>query len=358
MKRLHVSRGMWRVGIAVVGLGALFACASLVKREDRIKFSHKLHVVENELACADCHQAVMESEQVTPALRYREAQCLDCHDKAEGECGTCHTDPANPGTWAPRPASQGVVFSHALHLEVSEGKCTPCHAGVEQRTAPSQAARPMDHDTCMSCHRNDFKDIGCKTCHADLVENPSRPTKLFSHDADFMARHGNLAKTDEDVCAHCHRQEFCSDCHSKLEDFPIAVRLAERVDRQLVHRGDYLTRHPIDARTDPASCLKCHATRQCQACHDEARIAQGAARGDRASPHPAGWAMNVRSPDFHGDAARRDIVSCASCHDRGAASNCITCHKVGGTAGRSPHPGGWNPTAGRDTKMCKMCHGG
>ena len=138
----------------------------------------------------------MESEQVTPALRYREAQCLDCHDKAEGECGTCHTDPANPGTWAPRPASQGVVFSHALHLEASEGKCTPCHAGVEQRTAPSQAARPMDHDTCMSCHRNDFKDIGCKTCHADLVENPSRPTKLFSHDADFMARHGNLAKTE------------------------------------------------------------------------------------------------------------------------------------------------------------------
>jgi hypothetical protein len=68
--------------------------------------------------------------------------------------------------------------------------------------------------------------------------------------------------------------------------------------------------------------------------------------------------MDARSAEFHGDAARRDIVSCASCHDQGANSNCITCHKVGGTAGRSPHPRGWNPTTSKDTKMCKMCHGG
>ncbi|HQL56220.1 MAG: cytochrome c3 family protein [Myxococcota bacterium] len=356
MKRMHNSILM--VAVAVIGLVALAGCGNLVKRQDKIKFSHKLHVVDNEIGCDDCHQEVIDSDKVTPEMRFTEAKCLDCHEKEEGGCGMCHTNPDKPETWTGRPPSQGVAFSHAKHAEPTDGQCKTCHAGVEQRTAPSQAARPLNHDTCMSCHRAEFRDISCKACHNDIVENPSRPTALFSHDAEFMGRHGSLAKTDEDVCAHCHRQDFCAECHG-FQGMAPDIRFSERVDRQLVHRGDYLTRHPIEARTDPASCQKCHSTRQCQACHEQARIAQTAAPiGDRASPHPAGWAMDARSAEFHGDAARRDIVSCASCHDQGANSNCITCHKVGGTAGRSPHPRGWNPTTSKDTKMCKMCHGG
>jgi hypothetical protein len=58
-------------------------------------------------------------------------------------------------------------------------------------------------------------------------------------------------------------------------------------------------------------------------------------------------------------AARRDISSCAACHDQGPSSNCITCHRVGGTGG-NPHPIGWmqhhdQQEIHRNT-MCLYCH--
>jgi len=76
-----------------------------------------------------------------------------------------------------------------------------------------------------------------------------------------------------------------------------------------------------------------------------------------ARPHPADW-MNPVSPNNHGLAARRNIVSCAGCHDRGVSSNCVLCHRVGG-AGGNPHPGG--RPRGRESeknsnKMCRICH--
>jgi hypothetical protein len=57
----------------------------------------------------------------------------------------------------------------------------------------------------------------------------------------------------------------------------------------------------------------------------------------------------------HGRAARRDILTCAACHDQGPASNCIHCHAVGGPGG-NPHPDGWS--SGRDVQdgMCAFCH--
>jgi hypothetical protein len=130
------------------------------------------------------------------------------------------------------------------------------------------------------------------------------------------------------------------------------------VDRELVHRGDFLTRHPIEAKTDPNKCLKCHSISQCQSCHEDRRVSAGVK--DKAGalvspdPHPKGWGTQVSSPDFHGRAARRDVVACASCHDQGRASICVTCHKVGGFGG-NPHPKGWSAWKS-DGAMCRYCH--
>jgi hypothetical protein len=36
------------------------------------------------------------------------------------------------------------------------------------------------------------------------------------------------------------------------------------------HRGEYLTRHQIDGRVDPGSCIQCHGNRNdgsCGVCH-------------------------------------------------------------------------------------------
>jgi hypothetical protein len=59
----------------------------------------------------------------------------------------------------------------------------------------------------------------------------------------------------------------------------------------------------------------------------------------------------------HGRAARRDIASCAACHDQGAASNCVRCHKVGAFGG-SPHPPGWRSSQPTTAESCAICHRG
>jgi hypothetical protein len=356
MTRLRCNRTLWKAALVVLGLGTIAACATLVKREDKIRFSHKAHVRDNGMDCADCHGDVIASDKVLPSMKMKEAGCLNCHEKSDDNCGDCHMEPVRPGTWTERLPTQGIKFSHRIHMAEENVTCDSCHAGVGDRTAPAPAARPMSHDTCMGCHKKDFRDIDCKACHVDIVENPARPSSVFSHDADFMARHGALSRGESDVCAHCHRPDSCADCHSRMQALTPSVRMGERVDRQLVHRGDFLTRHAIEARTDGNRCLSCHTTSQCSSCHDQRQIASKGPLGSRPSPHPAGWAMNRTSPHFHGDEARRDIVSCASCHDQGAASNCVTCHRVGGTAGSSPHPPGWKPTVGQDTRMCRSCH--
>lgn len=347
-----IQRGI--VGVSI-GLVLLVACASLVRREDRIKFSHKEHVGAQELACEDCHAAVMESDRIDKSLLPAEAACMECHEKEDDGCGMCHEDAKKPKTWQ-YDRVESVVFSHKTHLEVTEGSCDPCHKGVADKSAPHEMARPMSHDVCGECHRDDFKDIGCQKCHEDLHENPSRPVSLFNHDASFMERHGTLAKGDQDVCAHCHKPDDCSDCHNRLHIQLPDLRLSEQVGKELVHRGDYLTRHSFDARTDPTSCYRCHTQNQCSTCHEKMNVGQSAAGWDRPSPHPDGWSMDTSSSNFHGDVARRDILSCAACHDKGASSNCVTCHKVGGIAKTSPHGSNWVTTMDRSDAMCQSCH--
>jgi hypothetical protein len=74
------------------------------------------------------------------------------------------------------------------------------------------------------------------------------------------------------------------------------------------------------------------------------------------SPHPPGWVgTNTQASSFHGRAARRDILACASCHEQGPATNCIRCHKVGAYGG-NPHPNGWRSARSVDEEMCRYCH--
>jgi hypothetical protein len=132
-------------------------------------------------------------------------------------------------------------------------------------------------------------------------------------------------------------------------------RFPDAIDRSFVHRGDFVTRHPIEARSTPTRCLSCHTTSSCDSCHVERGVS--AARTGATSPHPPGWiGPDTLSNDFHGRSARREITTCAACHDHGPATNCIRCHKVGGYGGK-PHPEGWNSSRSSSEAMCRYCHG-
>lgn len=331
-------RWRWIVGAWAIGLA--FACVSQVRRQNHAKF-HQEHA--GQVECAHCHEDTLRSERLGVAKGPHEERCLDCHEKTEKRCESCHKAKDGAQTCDFRPRTSGIEFSHAKHLEVVEGRCQECHSEGSASSA-KEIRPPRMLEVCMSCHRRDFREIRCKACHSDLVENPVRPVRLFSHDADFRKRHAELAKGDERVCAHCHRPDFCSDCHTRLDVLVPEIKLSERVDRDLPHRHDFLTRHAIEARADPSRCWTCHEIRQCNECH-QARKAGG---------HPPGW-MDRSSGSFHGREARRDIVACASCHDRGWESNCVRCHRVGG-AGGNPHPPGFGSRLGKGSPVCRACH--
>ena len=131
-----------------------------------------------------------------------------------------------------------------------------------------------------------------------------------------------------------------------------AVVLAERTDRSLIHRPDFLSREAVEARDDEASCLKGHGSNSCQTCHAQQKVGGANASFD---PHPPGFGQGAA----HGAAARRDIVSCAACHDQGSTSNCVSCHRVGGIAG-NPHPPSWTVRHSKEeigrNAMCQVCH--
>jgi hypothetical protein len=186
---------------------------------------------------------------------------------------------------------------------------------------------------------------------------PLRPQTQLTHDGDFLKRHAASAKSAGQSCNACHEQNFCLDCHAKTVGPTVDVKFADRPDRRFIHRNDFLGRHAVEAKGDPASCQSCHAPSSCDKCHTLEHVAAGTLGAK--SPHPPNWAMPGSGGAFHGDEARRNINSCAACHDQGDQSNCVGCHKVGGIGG-DPHP----PTfakkhnildAQRDGR-CTACH--
>jgi len=103
----------------------------------------------------------------------------------------------------------------------------------------------------------------CTECHSDSLG-------ALNHQAvDFYAKHGFYANSKA-TCASCHQESFCSDCHAHKEEIKPSDKFKEAVERNLPHRGDYLSQHKIDGKINPASCVKCHGRQNnegCKRCH-------------------------------------------------------------------------------------------
>jgi hypothetical protein len=284
------------------------------------------------------------------------AKCLECHKEKnvpEG-CAFCHTDVKSASHWPKRDIR--LHFDHSKHVELVKEDCTKCHSALSEpgRPAPLSAG----HAACLSCHNHaeQYANASCATCHVDLASYPLVPLTEVSHDGDFLRRHGLIAKSTGASCATCHDQNFCLDCHARTTMVKVETIMADRPDRAFIHRNDFLGRHSVDARADPVSCQRCHSPSTCETCHQLEHVAGGSPNAR--NPHPPGWVL-PGSGAFHGDAARRDILSCASCHDQGDQSNCVQCHKVGGIGG-DPHPGDFSAHhslgEARGDGRCFACH--
>ncbi len=308
-------------------------------------FPHSVHV-DAGLECTACHQGITQATRIGPdvvvALPSGDAaeSCLACHEKV-------------PDAPPARPANPTITFSHATHLPMVQDDCKRCHTqlvepGMERAPVPAMS-------TCTSCHNHaeDYAQARCQPCHVDLKRYPLKPISDFKHEANFLRAHGQMAKSDAATCAACHEQTSCAECHAAATR-PVKpdVQWPEKVGASFIHRGDFVSRHRIEARADPASCRKCHGSASCNACHLERGISPSGVADPHTNPHPAGWNAGL----VHGPAARQDIASCAACHDQGARSTCVSCHRS-----VDPHPPGWARSHNKTSdvaknSMCRTCH--
>ena len=112
--------------------------------------------------------------------------------------------------------------------------------------------------------------VQCTECHEDQDRGSLKPYGAFTHSPVFVRKHALYAAQDDRLCNACHAQAFCSDCHAHESEVKPSIKYGNRPDRELMHRGDYFSRHMIDGKVDPASCYKCHGrtnNKQCTQCH-------------------------------------------------------------------------------------------
>ena len=342
---------------AILGLSIALVAGACARQQvaprDEIKFSHGDHL-GGEFSCLGCHPAAVEDAGPEAPLVPLERTCRECHTApAEQRCSFCHTAPGDPKTYARR--GRTVRFDHRMHDEPMEGDCVKCHSSRSDTSSLANFEVHLpDMDTCTAeCHSAEMRQLRCTPCHIDLHQYEIEEVVSFRHPPSFLREHAVPARTDQGLCTSCHEPSFCEDCHMEATP-PIPLELIEATNpiRHFVHRGDFRSRHPLEARMDPGTCGRCHGVSYCDDCHRESGVGGSAAPG---SPHPPGW-LDPASPRGHAAEARRDIVACASCHESDAETTCVPCHRVGGVA-QNPHPPGF--ASGLDPErhgVCRVCH--
>lgn len=272
-----------------------------------LKFSHKLHVVDNEMECAACHEAAESSQTGADNLLPTMETCANCHDVEDDQaCQLCHSDMDNPRS-VPRVETYNELFSHEKHLTAGF-ECNSCHLGVKNKVVVEPYLLP-NMTECMSCHTNKNASNECYGCH-----KPSDRLKPLTHGTNFLHQHGDLARTslevlpDTKTCNLCHSKNYCQECHE-----------GDNLDR-LSHPLNYAFTHSLDARGKERDCGVCHTERSfCNECHRENLIMP--------HNHTIGWTNRIPGDGGrHRLEAETDLENCMSCHEANAEQICLTCH--------------------------------
>ncbi len=279
---------------------------SIPAGDSDIIFSHRYHLEEEDLACADCHEGAEASLAGTDNLLPSMDTCGTCHDvEAEDNCVQCHKNAEDPAGY-PLITDYSQKFAHAKHLE--EGaECATCHAGVEKKEVYDGRSLLPTMVGCVDCHDDEGAEGECMTCHMPDEELlPSSHVVGFARAHSDLARRNALSSTGEMTCATCHGDEFCQDCHE-----------GENLDR-LTHPLNYEFTHALDAQSGAVACSSCHTDATfCADCHRENQLLP--------HTHTAGWAIPLTGGRHRFEAAA-DLASCIACHEDNAEQFCQPCH--------------------------------
>lgn len=274
------------------------------KEEDKyqLRFSHYLHVTENEMACDECH-----GEPGQPSFNaITHDTCLDCHDEPDAEeisvdtCGICHQEkqlavfslPEVEEDSADESAEEEATSRNVfVHTGALADQCTDCHGSLMNEELETV---PMLQRSDILSIREDAHGSGqdCLNCHVDMARNQ----EPANHDVAWMKRHGPLGMQDEASCSVCHAEESCRQCHSVMQP----------VNHNNIWR---MRTHGVVAAWDRASCIVCHQEDSCDSCHAE----------NRPRSHNARWGAAGYKP-----------THCIGCHNTSTPGDgCVTCHEGG-----------------------------
>ena len=320
---------------------------------------HRVHVVNEKLACAECHDLTKPE--------------IDIPDSEP--CARCHQSRA-----------------HIEHGGVDGGlsRCTSCHAfTIDADLEPADRARAENPKDCLRCHQQAQNDVSavhihassdCLACHRPHEKPQVVPSSCDQCHAEIETQHAANGKKPSQVCTTCHTNQHavasaargsCKRCHAEQKPIIPATALFEdghtectgchrphRYDKEQAvrcsecHEGTrVLGQGRIAAHNDCTSCHNPHAVQRrisdaCVKCHqdthtDHPRIRTGAVCSSCHDAHPA-----TREA-----AAARE---CSSCHHGaendhafhgGKSTTCTSCH--------TPHA---FKVEGKSSALCRNCH--
>lgn len=218
---------LWDIGVYAESSSGQYALAEpcrdrTYKPEQPIKFSHKIHAGDNEIACQYCHSTVEKSKHAgIPTVN----TCMNCHKGISSGANTGETEiakiyaaagfnpktmnyesPQNPIKWIKvHNLPDHVSFSHVHHVVVAKQDCSNCHGDVKKMSVVEQVS-PLTMGWCIDCHRK-TEVPGLK---ADpKTGKPSNPYYQRIHEYYADKYKGQKVKlTVEKIggldCAKCH----------------------------------------------------------------------------------------------------------------------------------------------------------
>lgn len=344
-----------------------------------IKFSHQFHIKEAGVACQDCHDAAATSTLASDNLLAKKANCQTCHEEQlQNNCTYCHTS-ADSTTYVPfENPRHDLHFNHAFHVGEQKLACETCHTGLDQVTIASEKNIPA-MASCMTCHDGAKAPNACETCHTNFAA--LRPKE--HNRTDWLKEHKLYARMQDATCTTCHTQESCQDCHTNAglaqtavsgQDLisPRSPRITE-IDRgqgmglTKVHDLNFRFTHGVAASSKTMECQTCHDTKEfCSTCHTSGGNVNQVEFTPTSHKQAGFIVLGLGSGGgLHAQLARRDIESCAACHDaQGADPTCVRCHfdndGIKGTNYRTHTPGfmasvqgSWHSDPGA---ACYVCH--